>query len=188
MVREFQKIIGSETREQILKKEKRLPDILLACVGGGSNAIGLFHPFYKDKSVRFIGVEAYGAASLNYGGPGILHGTLSYILQTRTGQIEETHSVAPGLDYPGVGPEHAFYKENGRAQYVTVKDEEALSAFLFLTRMEGIIPALESSHALAYLKKIAKIKKGQIAVVSLSGRGDKDLETVLKKSKGVVHV
>jgi len=168
--------------------EKRLPHMLLACVGGGSNSIGLFHPFYNDRSVRFIGVEAYGAASLNFGKPGILHGTLSYILQTKTGQIEDTYSVAPGLDYPGVGPEHAFYKKSGRALYTAVKDKEALEAFLLLTRTEGIIPALESSHALAYLKKIAKIKKGQIAVVSLSGRGDKDLETVLKKSKGVVHV
>lgn len=187
MVRNFQSVIGSETREQILKFEGRLPNVLIACVGGGSNAMGLFHPFYKDKPVKFIGVEAAGkglqtnqhAASLSKGKPGILHGTLSYVLQNGDGQIQPTHSISAGLDYPGVGPEHSFYKATGRAQYVSVTDREALDGFLMLSQTEGIQPALEPSHAIAYLKKFApKLSKKQIIVVCLSGRGDKDVSEV----------
>lgn len=186
MVRDFQSIIGRETRRQIIKEEGRLPDILIACIGGGSNAIGLFHPFFKDD-VRFIGVEAGGlglnsgkhGASLNSGSIGVLHGSMSYILQNLSGNILETHSFAPGLDYPGVGPEHAYYKETGRAQYVTVTDDEAIEAFYLLSRTEGVIPALESAHAIAYLKKIASsLKKEKIVVINLSGRGDKDVQSV----------
>lgn len=186
IVRDFQSIIGNETRRQVIKREGRLPDILIACVGGGSNAIGLFHPFFKDD-VRFIGVEAGGlglnsgkhGASLNAGSIGVLHGSRSYILQNVSGNILETHSFAPGLDYPGVGPEHAYYKETGRAQYVTVTDDEAIEAFYLLSRTEGIIPALESAHAIAYIKKIASsLEKDQIVVINLSGRGDKDVQSV----------
>jgi tryptophan synthase beta chain len=189
MVRDFQSVIGKETKKQILKKEGRLPDCLVACVGGGSNAIGLFHPFFKDN-VRFIGVEAGGlgmktqrhAASLSAGSLGMLHGSMSYILQNAFGNILETHSFAPGLDYPGVGPEHAYYKKSGRAEYVTVTDEEAERAFHTLSVTEGILPALESAHALAYTKKIApSLKKDQIIVVNLSGRGDKDVQLVALK-------
>ena len=162
MVRDFQSVIGKEVRKQVLEKEGRLPDVLVACVGGGSNAMGLFHPFYKE-SVRFIGVEAGGqgvtpgrhAASLNAGSIGSLHGTMSYLLQSDSGNILETYSIAPGLDYPGVGPEHAFFKESKRAEYVTVTDEEALEAFRLLSETEGIIPALECSHAIAYVLKLA---------------------------------
>jgi tryptophan synthase beta chain len=189
MVRDFQSVIGKETRRQVLQKEGRLPDVLLACVGGGSNAIGLFHPFFKDK-VRFIGVEAAGlgmntgkqAASLNAGSVGTLHGSMSYILQNPAGNISETYSFAPGLDYPGVGPEHAHYKESGRAEYVTVTDEEALEAFHLLTRTEGILPALESAHALAYAKKMApSLGREQVVIVNLSGRGDKDVHAVASR-------
>jgi len=186
MVRDFQSVIGRETKKQVKEKEGRLPDCLVACVGGGSNAIGLFHPFFKD-SVRFIGVEAAGlgmavgkhAASLNAGSIGMLHGSMSYLLQDDFGNILETHSFAPGLDYPGVGPEHAYYKETKRAEYVVATDDEALEAFHLLSRTEGILPALESAHALAYAKKIAlSLGKDQIMIVNLSGRGDKDVNSV----------
>jgi tryptophan synthase beta chain len=186
MVRDFQSIIGKEAKKQVLEKEGRLPDYLVACVGGGSNAIGLFHPFFKD-SVRFIGVEAAGlglstgshAASLCAGRIGTLHGSMSYILQNDSGNILETYSFAPGLDYPGVGPEHAFFKENKRAEYVTVTDEETLEAFHLLSRTEGILPALESAHAVAYVLKLAPtLKKDQVIIVNLSGRGDKDVPSI----------
>lgn len=185
IVRDFQAVIGREAREQILKKEGRLPDFLVACVGGGSNSIGLFHPFFEDKDVKFIGVEAAGsglrkkhAASISEGTVGILHGAKSFVLQDKFGQIKETHSIAPGLDYPGVGPEHAFYKKIKRASYVAVTDNQALEGFYLLTRLEGIIPALEPAHAIFYLKKIAKRYKNSLVIVCLSGRGDKDLEIV----------
>jgi tryptophan synthase beta chain len=189
MVRDFQSVIGKEARKQVLKEEGRLPDCLVACVGGGSNAIGLFHPFLKDP-VHFIGVEAAGlgmktgrhSASLNAGSVGVLHGTMSYILQSECGNILETHSLAAGLDYPGVGPEHAFLKESRRAEYVAVTDEEALDAFQLLSRTEGILPALESAHALAHVKKIApSLEKNQILIVNLSGRGDKDVQSVASR-------
>ena len=189
MVRDYQSVIGRETRKQVLRKEGRLPDCLVACVGGGGNAIGLFHPFLKDD-VRFIGVEAGGlgmntgkhAASLNAGSIGTLHGSMSYLLQTDSGNILETHSLSAGLDYPGVGPEHAFFKESGRAEYVTVTDEEALNAFHLLSQTEGILPALESAHALAYAGRMApELGKGRIMVVNLSGRGDKDVQSVAQR-------
>jgi tryptophan synthase beta chain len=189
MVRDFQSVIGREVRKQIREKEGRLPDYLVACVGGGSNAMGLFHPFYKDK-IRFIGVEAGGsgvetgrhAASLNAGSIGVLHGTMSYLLQSETGNILETYSFAPGLDYPGVGPEHAYMKESGRAEYVAVTDQEALEAFRLLSETEGILPALESAHAIAHVTKLAPtLKEDQILVVNLSGRGDKDVPSVAAK-------
>jgi tryptophan synthase beta chain len=189
MVRDFQSVIGRETKKQVMEEVGRLPDLLVACVGGGSNAIGLFYPFFKDN-VRFIGVEAGGlgissgrhSASLNVGSSGTLHGTMSYILQNDFGNILETHSFAPGLDYPGVGPEHAYYKECGRAEYVTATDEEALEAFHLLSRTEGILPALESAHALAYVKKIAtSLRRDQIMIVNLSGRGDKDVQSVASR-------
>lgn len=187
IVRDFQSIIGLETKRQILKKEGRLPDIILACVGGGSNAMGIFYPFVKDSQVRLIGVEAAGlglnsdfhSATLCAGEPGVLHGMLTYLLQDKTGQIKGAHSIAPGLDYPGVGPEHTYFKEIGRAEYVAVTDEEALEAFQILSEIEGIIPALESAHAVAYLMKKAKeFPSGTIAVINLSGRGDKDVTSV----------
>ncbi|MDO8705142.1 MAG: tryptophan synthase subunit beta [Sulfuricaulis sp.] len=187
LVRDFQSVIGRETRQQIKQLEKRLPHALVACVGGGSNAIGLFYPFLKDKGVALYGVEAAGegiatghhAATLCVGKPGVLHGNRTYLLETEDGQITETHSISAGLDYPGVGPEHAFLKDSGRAQYVAITDQEALAAFHELTRTEGIIPALESSHALAYAKKLAPVLgKRKIIVVNLSGRGDKDIHTV----------
>jgi len=193
MVRDFQAIIGRETKEQILKLENRLPDYLLACVGGGSNSIGLFYPFFKNKQVKFIGVEAAGkgittglhAASLIAGELGVLHGSLSYVLQDKDGQITPTHSVSAGLDYPGVGPEHSYYKDIKRAEYVGVTDDEALEAFQLLAHTEGIIPALESAHAIAYAKKLApKLDKNKIIVINLSGRGDKDVETVSKILEG----
>jgi len=186
MVRDFQSVIGREAKKQVLAKEGRLPDCLVACVGGGSNAMGLFHPFVKDN-VRFIGVEAGGlgmdtgkhGASLCAGSLGTLHGTMSYILQSDSGNILETHSFAPGLDYPGVGPEHAYYKECGRAEYVTVTDEEALEAFRLLSEKEGVLPALESAHAIAYVLKLAPtLRRDQIIIVNLSGRGDKDIPSV----------
>ncbi len=187
MVRNFQAVIGREVRRQIIRKEKRLPDVLLACVGAGSNALGLFHPFFYDRAVRCIGVEATGqgvssrhhAASLMKGKLGILHGAKSYVLQTPSGQIQEAYSIAPGLDYPGVGPEHAFYKEMRRAEYVGVSDVQALLGFRMLSEIEGIIPALESAHAIFYLRVLQKtLKKNSLVVVCLSGRGDKDLHTV----------
>jgi len=187
MVRDFQAIIGRETRQQILAMEGRLPDALVACVGGGSNAIGLFHPFIDDNEVAIYGVEAGGdgvetgrhAAPLCAGSPGVLHGNRTYLMEDRDGQIIETHSISAGLDYPGVGPEHAWLKDSGRATYVAIKDSEAMSAFHSLTRTEGIMPALETSHALAYAEKLAAgMDKEQIIVVNLSGRGDKDVNTV----------
>ena len=187
MVRDFQTIIGREAREQIMQHEGRLPDALVACVGGGSNAIGLFHPFIDDADVAIYGVEAAGdgietgnhAAPLCAGTPGVLHGNRTYLVEDNNGQIIETHSISAGLDYPGVGPEHAWLKDIGRAEYVAVNDEEALQAFHDLTKIEGIIPALESSHALAYVTKLAPtMSKDQIIIVNLSGRGDKDIHTV----------
>ncbi|MDM8560003.1 tryptophan synthase subunit beta [Candidatus Parabeggiatoa sp. HSG14] len=187
MVRDFQAVIGRETRQQIKILAGRFPDILIACVGGGSNAIGLFYPFLDDQKITMYGVEAAGegletgrhAAPLNTGKPGVLHGNRTYLMTDDNGQILETHSISAGLDYPGVGPEHAWLKDNGRVQYVAVTDNEALNAFHDLTRLEGIIPALESSHALAYCKKIAPtLEKNKIIVVNLSGRGDKDIHTV----------
>jgi tryptophan synthase beta chain len=187
MVRDFQAVIGKETRKQILRKEKRLPDYLIACVGGGSNAMGLFHPFLADTSVQMIGVEAGGlgvesgqhAATLCSGHVGVLHGSKSYVLQDEVGQIRPTHSLAPGLDYPGVGPEHSFLRDQGRVSYVTVTDQEALGALKLLSETEGIIPALESAHAIAYTVQLApRLKPDKIVVVNLSGRGDKDLQVV----------
>jgi tryptophan synthase beta chain len=179
IVRDFQSVIGRETKMQILKLEARLPDYLIACVGGGSNAIGLFYPFYRNSEVKFIGVEAAGAASLTKGSVGVLHGAKTFILQDENGQIKETHSIAAGLDYPGVGPEHAFYKVSGRAEYHTVTDREALEAFHQLSELEGINPSLEPAHAIAYLKRIApELKKSDIVVLCLSGRGDKDIDIV----------
>jgi tryptophan synthase beta chain len=189
MVREFQSVIGSEAREQILAAEGRLPDYAVACVGGGSNAIGLFHPFYGDTSVRFIGVEAAGesiasghhAATLEAGRPGVLHGSYSYMLQDEAGQVLEAHSISAGLDYPGVGPEHSFYKESGRAEYVSVTDTEALAGFRLLSETEGIIPALEPAHAIAHLARLVPtLPDGTVILLGLSGRGDKDMDTVAK--------
>jgi len=187
MVRDFQAIIGREARQQMQQQAGCLPDALVACVGGGSNAIGLFYPFLDDKSVDIYGVEAAGdgletghhAAPLCAGRPGVLHGNRTYLMEDSDGQIIETHSISAGLDYPGVGPEHAWLKDCGRAQYVAITDNEALAAFHALTRIEGIIPALESSHALAYAAKLAPtMEKDQIILVNLSGRGDKDIHTV----------
>lgn len=187
MVRDFQSIIGRETRKQILKLEGRLPDYLVACVGGGSNAMGLFHTFFKDKKVRFIGVEAGGfglnttryAATLNKGKIGVLHGSKSLVLQTNDGQIAIAHSIAAGLDYPGVGPEHSYYKKIKRAQYVSVTDSQALEGFKLLSEAEGIIPALEPAHALYYLKVLSKkTRSKKLVVLCLSGRGDKDISIV----------
>jgi len=191
MVRDFQSIVGKETRAQILQHEGRLPDCLLACVGGGSNAIGIFHEFLNED-VRLIGVEAAGrglssgehAASLVAGSRGVLHGAASSILQTREGQIRPTHSVAAGLDYPGVGPEHAYLKAAGRAQYIAATDEEALEAFQALSRLEGIMPALESAHAVAGAMRIAKEGKANLIVINLSGRGDKDVQQVQQILEG----
>ena len=187
MVRDFQSIIGQETKEQVMTMYHHLPDYLVACVGGGSNAIGLFHPFFNEKSVKFIGVEAAGqgletnhhAASLVTGKIGVLHGTKSYLLQDGDGQIRETTSIAPGLDYPGVGPEHSYYKDIGRATYVAVTDAQALEGFRLLCDTEGIIPALEPAHAIYYAAKLAAdLGQDQLIVVNLSGRGDKDLDIV----------
>ena len=186
IVRDFQAIIGKETRSQFLELKGRLPDLLIACVGGGSNAIGFFHPFLSDANVQLVGVEAGGkgtalgehAATLTLGRPGILHGAYSYLLQDETGQIPDTHSVSAGLDYPGVGPEHSYLKDTGRVQYVSVTDQEALAASMLLARTEGILPALESAHALAYALKIAPtLSSDKHLIVNLSGRGDKDMET-----------
>jgi tryptophan synthase beta chain len=187
MVRNFQKIIGEEVRAQMMQAEGRLPDTLLACVGGGSNAIGLFYPFLDDADVKMIGVEAAGhgiksgkhAASLNGGSPGVLHGNRTYLLQDADGQIQDAHSISAGLDYPGIGPEHAWLFDQGRVEYVPVSDQEALDAFQLLTRLEGIIPALETAHAIAEaMKRAPKLPAENLMVINLSGRGDKDIFTV----------
>jgi tryptophan synthase beta chain len=187
MVRDFHRVIGEETRGQTRKLTGKLPDLLVACVGGGSNAIGLFWPFIRDSRVRIVGVEPAGhglstgrhGAALGAGAVGVLHGSMSYLLQNDDGQISEAHSISAGLDYPGVGPEHAYYKEQGRFEYESATDAEALEAFQALTRLEGIMPALESAHAVAYVMRVAKgMKKSQSIVVGLSGRGDKDVHTV----------
>jgi len=187
MVRDFQAVIGEESRRQILEKEGKLPDALIACVGGGSNAIGLFHKFLPDESVKIYGVEPAGhglesgqhAAPLCKGTPGVLHGNRTYLMQDKNGQILGTHSISAGLDYPGVGPEHAWLKDIGRVNYVAIDDEEALQGFRDLTRFEGIIPALESSHALAYATKLAPtMRPDQTIIINLSGRGDKDMNTI----------
>jgi tryptophan synthase beta chain len=189
MVRDFQSVIGREARVQIREQTGRLPDYLVACVGGGSNAMGLFYPFLDDRDVRMIGVEAGGmglatgqhAATLVAGTPGVLHGAFSYLLQDDAGQVRSTHSVSAGLDYPGVGPEHSYFKDTGRAVYVAVTDHEALEGFHMLAQTEGIIPALEPAHAIAYLKTLAPtLDRGRIVVVGLSGRGDKDVQHVSK--------
>jgi tryptophan synthase beta chain len=189
MVRDFQSVIGREARSQILDMTGRLPDALVACVGGGSNAIGLFHPFLGDESVAMYGVEAAGdgletghhAAPLCAGEPGVLHGNRTYLMEDKGGQIIETHSVSAGLDYPGVGPEHSWLKDIGRVNYTAVTDNEALQAFHQLTRVEGIIPALESSHAVAYgVRLAASMKPEQNLIINLSGRGDKDIDTIAR--------
>jgi len=193
LVRDLQSVIGREARRQIVRASGRLPDALIACVGGGSNAIGLFHPFLRDESVRMVGVEAAGhgidtgqhAATLSAGQSGILHGAKSYLLQDELGQVREAHSISAGLDYPGVGPEHSFLKDQGRASYVTATDEEALAALERLARTEGIIPALETAHAVAHAIRLAPtMGRHETIVVSLSGRGDKDMETVAQ-ARGV---
>ncbi len=195
MVRDFQAVIGKETRRQMLKAEGRLPDCLIACVGGGSNSMGLFYDFLGDRKVKFIGVEAAGkglntglhAATLEKGDIGVLHGSKSYLLQDDFGQVKIAHSVSAGLDYPGVGPEHSFFKDIGRAEYVSATDKEALDAFRLLSETEGIIPALESSHAIAYtLKAARKMKKNDLIVVCLSGRGDKDVDMVSQVLTGKI--
>jgi tryptophan synthase beta chain len=187
MVRDFQSIIGQETRDQMLKAEGRLPDSLIACIGGGSNAIGLFHPFLDDRQIEIFGVEAAGhgiatgahAASLTGGKPGVLHGNRTYLLMDDDGQIIEGHSISAGLDYPGVGPEHAFLRESGRVTYLSATDDEALAAFQLCSRLEGIIPALEPSHAIAKVMTLApRLPKDHLMVVNLCGRGDKDIFTV----------
>ncbi|TMV51270.1 tryptophan synthase subunit beta [Paenibacillus mesophilus] len=188
MVRDFQRIIGDEARAQILEKEGRLPDAVIACVGGGSNAMGIFYPFVDDESVRLIGVEAAGrgvdteehAATMTKGSPGVFQGSLSYVLQDEFGQVMPAHSISAGLDYPGIGPEHSYLKDSGRAEYVPITDKEALDALQLLSRTEGIIAALESSHAIAHTLKVAPtMSKDEIIVVSLSGRGDKDVESIM---------
>ncbi|MEQ8226913.1 MAG: tryptophan synthase subunit beta [Rhodospirillales bacterium] len=187
MVRDFQCVIGNETKEQMMEAEGRLPDTCIAAIGGGSNAIGLFHPFLDDKSVQLIGVEAAGhgietgehCASLNGGRPGVLHGNRTYLLQTEDGQILDGHSISAGLDYPGIGPEHSWLRDTGRVEYVSATDKEALEAFQLCTRKEGIIPALEPSHALSYVAKIApKLSKDHLIVMNMCGRGDKDVDAV----------
>ena len=191
MVRDFQSVIGRESIQQMQEQTGRQPDAVLACVGGGSNAMGIFHPYIPHENVRLIGVEAAGlgiesgkhSATLTAGRPGVLHGNRTYLMQDEDGPIIETHSISAGLDYPGVGPEHAWLKDSGRAEYVSITDDEALAAFHNLCRLEGIIPALESSHALAYAAKIAPhMKSDQILLINLSGRGDKDMHTVAEKS------
>ncbi|MBI1339350.1 tryptophan synthase subunit beta [bacterium] len=187
LVRDFQSVIGREARAQILEREGRLPDVVMACIGGGSNAIGLFHPFLDDEDVRLIGVEAAGhgvetgqhAAALNGGRPGVLHGNRTYLLQDEDGQIMDAHSISAGLDYPGIGPEHAFLMESGRARYVSATDQEALDAFQLCTRLEGIIPALEPAHALARVGETAReLGRGGLIILNLCGRGDKDIFSV----------
>jgi len=191
LVRDFQSVLGKEARRQFLRKEEKLPDYLVACVGGGSNAMGLFYPFLDDRKVRFIGVEAGGeglssgkhAATLVTGNIGVLHGSKSNLLEDRDGQILPTHSISAGLDYPGVGPEHAYFKKIGRARYVSINDKEALQGFELLSRLEGIIPALESAHAIAYLSKMKRAARNSTVIVCLSGRGDKDLGIVTQRLK-----
>jgi tryptophan synthase beta chain len=187
MVRDFHRVIGEEARAQCRRMAGRLPDLLLACVGGGSNAIGLFWPFIRDARVRIVGVEPGGhgiatgkhGASLGAGAVGVLHGSMSYVLQNDDGQVNEAHSISAGLDYPSVGPEHAYYKEQGRFEFVSATDDEALEAFRTLTRLEGLMPALESAHAIAHAMRVApRMKKSEIILVGLSGRGDKDVHTV----------
>jgi tryptophan synthase beta chain len=189
MVRDFQSVIGRETKEQILKKERRLPDVIVACVGGGSNSAGMFYPFIEDKAVKLIGVEAAGrgmtpgnhAATLALGKPGVLHGAKSYVLQNDDGQTADVHSVSAGLDYPGVGPEHSYWKDTGRVRYEAALDSEALEAFQELSRLEGVIPALESSHAVAYVMKEGRtFGEGALVVICLSGSGAKDCEEVAR--------
>lgn len=196
MVRDFQRIIGDESRKQILELEGRLPDAVLAAVGGGSNAIGMFYPFVNDENVRLIGVEAAGrgietlehAATMTKGSVGVFQGSMSYLLQDEYGQVQEAHSISAGLDYPGIGPEHSHLRETGRATYVPITDQEALDALQLLSRKEGIIPALESAHAVAEVIKLAPtMGKDQIIVVSLSGRGDKDVDAIMKYLGGAVH-
>ncbi|XZF76301.1 tryptophan synthase subunit beta [Bacillus sp. AL-1R] len=193
MVRDFQSVIGKETRQQFLAKEGKLPDAVVACIGGGSNAIGMFHPFIMDESVKLYGVEAAGhgihtekqAASLTKGVPGVLHGALMYLLQDENGQIQEAHSISAGLDYPGVGPEHCYLKDIKRVKYESITDKEALEAFQLLAKLEGIIPALESAHAVAYaIKLAATMNRDENLVICLSGRGDKDVHTVRELLKG----
>lgn len=193
MVRDFQSVIGKETKKQFLAKNNRLPDAVVACIGGGSNAIGMFHPFIEDPTVQLFGVEAAGhgvntdkqAASLTKGVPGVLHGALMYLLQDENGQIQEAHSISAGLDYPGVGPEHCYLKDIGRVQYESITDQEALNAFQLLAKLEGIIPALESAHAVAFaIKQAASMKEDESLVICLSGRGDKDVHTVREFLKG----
>jgi tryptophan synthase beta chain len=190
IVRDFQRVIGEEARRQIQEQAGRLPDYVIACVGGGSNAMGIFHPFLEDAEVSLVGVEAAGhgletnqhAATLSRGRPGVLHGSLSYLLQDDDGQVAPVHSISAGLDYPGVGPEHSHLKETGRARYVAATDREALDAFKVLCRTEGIIPALESAHALAAAMRLApELPKEKIILVNLSGRGDKDVHTVARE-------
>ena len=187
MVRDFQAVIGREVREQIVEAEGRLPDAVVACVGGGSNAIGIFHPFLNDEGVKLYGVEAAGegmdtdrhAAAINGGRPGVLHGNMTYLLQDREGQITEAHSISAGLDYPGIGPEHSWLHDVGRATYLTATDAESLEAFMLLSKLEGILPAIESAHALARVGDVAReVGKGGVVVLNLSGRGDKDVATV----------
>ncbi len=189
MIRDFQSVIGWEVRAQSEAEAGRLPDVLVACVGGGSNSIGLFHPFYRDRNVRMVGVEAAGlglatgrhGAPIAAGAPGVLHGSKSYLLYDPDGQVIPAHSISAGLDYPGVGPEHSFYRDSGRAEYVAVTDEEALEGFELLARTEGIIPALETAHAVAHLPKLAEgLSPGTVVVLCLSGRGDKDVDLVLR--------
>jgi tryptophan synthase beta chain len=193
IVRDFQTVIGREAKQQLLEREGRLPDYAIACVNGGSNAIGLFHEFLDDPGVRLVGVEAGGrglesgehAATLEKGRPGVLHGSYSYLMQDAFGQVLETHSISAGLDYPGVGPEHSYLKQVERAVYESVTDDEALAAFQLLCASEGIIPALESSHAVAYVQKLApRLRPDEVVLVCLSGRGDKDLETAARALGG----
>jgi tryptophan synthase beta chain len=190
MVRDFQSVIGKETKRQILKREGRLPDVLIACVGGGSNAMGLFYPFRDDPGVAMIGVEAAGkgittgmhAASISAGTIGVLHGNKTYVLQDGDGQVHDAYSIAAGLDYPAVGPEHGYFHETGRARYLAVDDEEAIHAFFTMARCEGIVPAMESAHAVAYAMKVApSVDSGKIVVINLSGRGDKDAGVIAER-------
>lgn len=193
MVRDFQRVIGDETKSQCLELEGRLPDVVIACVGGGSNAMGMFYPFLEDTSVRLVGTEAAGhgittekhAASIAKGRPGVLHGSLTYLLQDEYGQVTPAHSISAGLDYPGIGPEHAWLHDSGRSTYVPITDDEALEAFSTLTRLEGIIPALESAHAVAEaIKEAPRMSKDQVIVVCLSGRGDKDVDQLAQRTGG----
>jgi tryptophan synthase beta chain len=193
MVRDFQSVIGNEARKQILEKEDRLPDLLIACVGGGSNAMGLFYPFLENEDVKMTGVEAAGAgidkgnhaATISAGTVGVLHGSKTYLLQDENGQIKGTHSIAAGLDYPGVGPEHSYLNDSGRISYTNVTDGEALEGFQFISEVEGIIPALETSHAIAYAMKTAPtMPKDSIIIICLSGRGDKDMNTIADLMEG----